>query len=62
MNHPQFHHRYKIGGIYGINHVRKRVLYDCFGPTYKETLPILDTLQKMTNSLLANVDIPIPKD
>ena len=23
------------------------------------TLPILDTLQKMTNSLLVNVDIPI---
>ena len=24
-----------------------------------QTLPILDTLQKMTNSLLVNVDIPI---
>jgi hypothetical protein len=27
--------------------------------TASHTLPILDTLQKMTNSLLVNVDIPI---
>ena len=28
-------------------------------PTSQEALPILDTLQKMTSSLLVNVDIPI---
>jgi len=30
-----------------------------FEATSQITLPILDTLQKMTNSLLVNVDIPI---
>ena len=30
-----------------------------YGTEYSISLPILDTLQKMTNSLLVNVDIPI---
>jgi hypothetical protein len=30
-----------------------------FAPSRLYALPILDTLQKMTNSLLVNVDIPI---
>jgi len=36
--------------------------YPPFASSYLVPLPILDTLQKMTNSLLVNVDIPIPKD